>query len=120
MMLTSVLAAQAVHGVQGAQQVQTATGAFTLTWLLVALPLLSAGILLVGGRRTDSFGHVLGTLVPWTCFVIAAVMYLAMLNKPSDGRAFDQHLFSWIPAGTFTLDAGLRIDQLSMAFVLLV
>ncbi|MFL6101413.1 MAG: NADH-quinone oxidoreductase subunit L [Actinomycetales bacterium] len=119
-MLTSVLAAQAVHGVQGAQQVQTATGAFTLTWLLVALPLLSAGVLLVGGRRTDSFGHVLGTLVPWACFVIAAVMYLAMLNKPSDGRAFDQHLFSWIPAGSFTLDAGLRIDQLSMAFVLLV
>ena len=105
---------------EGAQQIQAASGAFTLTWLLVALPLLSAGILLVGGRRTDSFGHVLGTLVPWACFVIAAVMFLAMLNKPSDGRAFDQHLFTWIQAGSFSVDAGLQIDPLSMSFVLLV
>jgi NADH-quinone oxidoreductase subunit L len=102
------------------QHVQTATGAFTLTWLLVALPLLSAAILLVGGRRTDSFGHILGTIVPWVGFVIAAVMYVAMVNKPSTGRAFDQHLFNWIPAGSFSVDAGLRIDPLSMAFVLLV
>ena len=105
---------------EGAQQIQAASGAFTLTWLLVALPLLSAGILLVGGRRTDSFGHVLGTLVPWACFVIAAVMFLAMLNTPSDGRAFDQHLFTWIQAGSFSVDAGLQIDPLSMSFVLLV
>src|SRR3954454_8746106 len=105
---------------EGAQQLQQASGAFTLTWLLVALPLLSAGILLVGGRRTDSFGHVLGTIVPWIRFVFAAVMYVAMLNKPADARAFDQHLFSWIPAGSFSVDAGLRIDPLSMAFVLLV
>jgi NADH-quinone oxidoreductase subunit L len=114
MTFTTALAAE------GAQQIQAASGAFTLTWLLVALPLLSAGILLVGGRRTDSFGHVLGTLVPWACFVIAAVMFLAMVNKPSDGRSFDQHLFTWIQAGSFSVDAGLRIDTLSMAFVLLV
>ena len=114
MTLTTAFAAE------GAQQVQHATGAFTLTWLLVALPLLSAGILLVGGRRTDGWGHVLGTVVPWVGFVIAVVMYVAMVNKPADGRAFDQHLFSWIPAGSFSVDAGLRIDPLSMAFVLLV
>jgi NADH-quinone oxidoreductase subunit L len=102
------------------QDVQKASGAFTLTWLLVALPLLSAAILLLGGRRTDGWGHVLGTLVPWGGFVIAAVMYIAMLSKPAHGRTFDQHLFNWIPAGNFTLGAGLRIDQLSMAFVLLV
>jgi NADH-quinone oxidoreductase subunit L len=114
MTLTTAFAAE------GAQQVQHATGAFTLSWLLVALPLLSAGILLVGGRRTDGWGHVLGTVVPWIGFVIAVVMYVAMVNKPADGRAFDQHLFSWIPAGSFSVDAGLRIDPLSMAFVLLV
>jgi NADH-quinone oxidoreductase subunit L len=103
-----------------AQVVQKASGAFTLTWLLVALPLLSAAILLIGGRRTDSWGHVLGAVVPWIGFIFAAVMYVAMLNKPADGRAFDQHLFNWIPAGSFSVDAGLRIDPLSMAFVLLV
>ena len=30
------------------------------TWLLVALPLAGAAILLFGGRRTDPWGHLLG------------------------------------------------------------
>ena len=30
------------------------------TWLLVALPLAGAAILLFGGRRTDAWGHWLG------------------------------------------------------------
>jgi NADH-quinone oxidoreductase subunit L len=124
MISTTALVGQAAAHVAAAagqpQEVQKATGAFTLTWLLVALPLLSAAILLIGGKRTDSFGHVLGTVVPWLGFVFAAVMYVAMLSKPSDARAFDQHLFNWIPAGSFSVDAGLRIDPLSMAFVLLV
>ena len=29
-------------------------------WLLVALPLLSAAVLLLGGRRTNRWGHLLG------------------------------------------------------------
>ena len=102
---TALLGPVATHlgaAASQAQEVQKASGAFPLTWLLVALPLLSAGILLVGGRRTDSWGHVLGAVVPWIGFIFAAVMYVAMLNKPSDGRAFDQHLFNWIPAGSFS------------------
>ncbi len=84
---TALLGPVAAHvGAAAAQtqDVQKASGAFTLTWLLVALPLLSAAILLLGGRRTDRFGHVLGTLVPWVGFVIALVMYIAMLSKPSE------------------------------------
>ncbi len=37
-----------------------ASGAFSATWLLVAIPLFSALILLVGGRRTNKWGHYLG------------------------------------------------------------
>ena len=33
---------------------------FGLTWLLIALPLLGAAVLLLGGRRTDRWGHLLG------------------------------------------------------------
>jgi NADH-quinone oxidoreductase subunit L len=117
---TALFAGLNQAAVAAAPEAQKATGAFALSWLLVALPLLSAAILLIGGRRTNSFGHVLGTIVPWIGFVIAAVMYLAMLSKPSGSRVFDQHLFSWIHAGAFSVDAGLRIDPLSMAFVLLV
>ena len=30
------------------------------------------------------------------------------------------HLFNWVPAGSFNLDAGMLVDQLSVTFVLLV
>ena len=41
-----------------------ATGVFRLTWLLVALPAASAAILLLGGRRTNAWGHLLGCATP--------------------------------------------------------
>ena len=37
---------------------------------LVALPLLSSGLLLLLGRRADKWGHLLATLVSASTFVI--------------------------------------------------
>mgnify|MGYP001209374406 CR=1 FL=1 len=97
-----------------------ASGAMTLSWLLVALPLAGAAVLLLGGRRTDVWGHWLGVLASAGAFVVGLVIWLQMLGLPAEERVADLHLYSWIPAGAFTLDAGLRIDPLSMAFVMLV
>ncbi|WP_375372404.1 NADH-quinone oxidoreductase subunit L [Actinotalea sp. JY-7885] len=97
-----------------------ATGAFSYAWLLVALPLLGAAVLLLLGRRADRWGHWLGVLASASAFVVGAVLWVATLGLPAQDRVQDLHLFSWIPAGDFTLDAGLRIDPLSLTFVLLV
>ena len=97
-----------------------ATGITSLSWLLVALPLLGAALLLLGGRRTDSFGPLLATALSWASFVVGAAVFLAMLARPADARAESLHLFSWVPAGAFNVQAGLLIDPLSVAFVLLV
>jgi NADH-quinone oxidoreductase subunit L len=43
-----------------------------------------------------------------------------MLNRPTEERAATQKLFSWINVGTFNVDAGLLLDQLSICFVLLI
>ncbi|MEO7069216.1 MAG: NADH-quinone oxidoreductase subunit L [Nostocoides sp.] len=97
-----------------------ATGAAGVAWLLVALPLLGAAILLLGGRRTDKFGPALAVSLSWASFVIGAAIFFQLLGNDPEHRAFHQHLFSWIPAGGFNLDAGLLVDQLSLSFVLLV
>ena len=47
-----------------------ASGASAYAWLLVALPLLGAAILLLGGRRTDRFGPLLATGLSWASFVV--------------------------------------------------
>ena len=101
-------------------QTQSATGVFTLTWLLIGLPLLGAAVLLLGGRRTDRIGHLVGAGMSWASFVVAAVLFFALLTKPGEERGINQHLFTWVAAGSFTVDAGLLLDPLSLAFVLLV
>jgi NADH-quinone oxidoreductase subunit L len=101
-------------------QAATASGVFSLTWLLIALPLFGAAVLLLGGRRTDGFGHLLGTAMPAAAFLLGVVQFFTMLGRDSGNRAIGQHLYSWISVGRFQVSAGLLVDQLSMCFVLLI
>jgi NADH-quinone oxidoreductase subunit L len=91
-----------------------------LTWLLVALPAAGAAILLLGGRRTDPFGHLLGCAAALAAFVVGVVLLANMFGRPGDDRAIHQNLFSWVPVGGLHVDFGLQIDQLSICFVLLI
>ena len=97
-----------------------ATGVLSLGWLLIALPLLGAAVLLLGGRRTDAWGHLFGTAMPALAFVVGLLQYLALLGRDAEERSVGSHLFSWIPVGGLTVDVGLLLDPLSMCFVLLV
>ena len=97
-----------------------ATGVLSLGWLLVALPLLGAAVLLLGGRRTDRWGHWFGVAMPALAFVLGFLQYLALLGRSSDQRAVTSTLYTWIPVGSFRVDVGVLLDPLSMCFVLLV
>ncbi len=90
------------------------------TWLLVALPLAGAAVLLFGGRRTDPWGHWLGTLAALGAFAVGATLLADLLARPADDRAIHQKLFTWIPVNQFQVDFALQIDQLSICFVLLI
>ena len=86
------------------------------SWLLVAFPALGALILLVGGKRTNAWGHFLGIAA-----VVASFVYAVLLFFSADGKAtVDTKLFSWIPVGALQVDFGIRIDALSLTFVLLI
>ena len=50
----------------------------------------------------------------------AAAIVVGMLGQDPQARAGHLHLFEWVHAGGFHLDAGMLVDQLSMSFVLLV
>ena len=89
-------------------------------WLTIALPLAGAAILLLGGRRTDAWGHLLGTLAALASFVVGAVLFAGMLGRDAEHRAVHEALFSWVPVGGLQVDFGLQLDQLSMCFVLLI
>lgn len=100
--------------------IQVATGAFAYLWLLIALPLIGALILLLGGNRTNSFGPLLAVLMPATSFGFAVYLWLQMLGLPKELRSQNLVLFEWINIGSFQVPFGFQLDPLSMSFVLLI
>lgn len=95
-------------------------GIFAVAPLLVGIPLASAAILLLLGRRSDRWGHWLGVLASAAAFVVGLLTFLRLLDRPADSRVLDVRLGTWIDAGALHVDAGMRLDPLSLTFVLLV
>jgi len=95
-----------------------ATGALKLSWLLLVFPLFGAVVLLVGGRRTNRWGHLLGVAMPVAAFVYGVVAFFSLLGDTD--RSQDQHLYSWIPVADLQVNVSLLIDPLSICFVLLI
>ena len=97
-----------------------ATGLFSLAWLLIAIPLAGAGLLLVLGRFSDSWGHWLATACCLASFTIGVLLFSSMLSADEGQRAVTVHLYDWITTGSWNLGFGMLIDQLSILFVLLI
>jgi NADH-quinone oxidoreductase subunit L len=97
-----------------------ATGAQSAAWLLIAFPLAGAALLLLGGRRTNRIGHLVGVAMPLASFVYGVIIFLAMLGYPSSQRSRGLTLFTWIHVARFDVPVGLLLDQLSICFVLLI
>lgn len=99
-----------------AEQVIPASGLASSAWLLIALPAFGALVLLVGGRRTNAWGHLLGIAT-----VVASFAYgIALFFDSGSSQIQETKLFSWIDVNALTVDFGLRIDPLSITFVLLI
>ncbi|AFU02096.1 NADH-quinone oxidoreductase subunit L [Nocardia brasiliensis] len=92
----------------------------TALWLLPALPLAGAVVLLLSGRLSDKWGHLLGTAMALGSFVVAGIAFFGMLGRDGDQRAVHTDLFQWAPVAGLQVDFGLQLDQLSMCFALLI
>src|SRR6201996_9139849 len=97
-----------------------ATGVFRASWLLLAFPAFGAAVLLLGGRRTNLWGHLLAVLMSLASFVYGMIAFFALLGKTGTGRSEDLHMFSWIPVNGFQANIGILLDPLSVSFVLLI
>lgn len=102
------------------QATEGAGGAASFAWLMVAVPLVSAGILLVAGRRANAWGHWLGVLAPIVSFVVGLAVIAQLAGLAPEERVLDVQLYTWVPAGELGVDVGMRLDPLSLTFVMLV
>jgi NADH-quinone oxidoreductase subunit L len=97
-----------------------ADGVFSLLWLIIALPVLGAAVLLVGGKYTDKWGHYLGTALPIGSFVISLACFVSVLGRDDTDRQVSQHLYDWINVGGLDVGIDLLYDPLSAMFLLLI
>jgi NADH-quinone oxidoreductase subunit L len=95
-----------------------ATGVLRASWLLLAFPVFGAAVLLIGGRRTDKWGHLLGVLMSLASFAYGVIAFFTLLGETDRSR--DLHMFSWIPVAGFQANIGILLDPLSISFVLLI
>src|SRR5262245_59947944 len=97
----------------------SASGVLSWFWLLIAIPLVSGGVLLVLGRRADRWGHILGCASVGAAFVLGLIDFIS-LRGLSGARAVTIDRYQFIHVGSFTVDFGLLFDPLSGVFVLLI
>src|SRR3954469_15837683 len=101
-------------------EVGVATGTASLAWLLFVLPALGAAVLLLAGRRADRWGHWLGVATVAGAFVVGLLIFFNTLALPPELRTRELSLFRWFGVGSLQVDFGLRLDPLSLTFVLLI
>ncbi len=97
-----------------------ATGIFQFAWALIAWPLLVTAILLLAGKASNSWGHLLGVAGAVGDFVLAVVLWIQMIGTEVPNRAVKVPVTEWITIGTMSVRADLLVDQLSILFALLV
>ncbi|WP_372470440.1 NADH-quinone oxidoreductase subunit L [Saccharothrix luteola] len=97
-----------------------ASGIGSLAWLLLALPAFGALVLLVGGKRTDKWGHLLGCATVIAAFAYGVALFFDTVALSPEQRTTEVHLFDWIPVEALNVEFGLRLDPLSLTFVLLI
>ncbi|MEV5412390.1 NADH-quinone oxidoreductase subunit L [Thermopolyspora sp. NPDC052614] len=87
---------------------------------MIALPALGAAVLLLFGRFTDRWGHLLGTALSLGSFVVAVLAFAQLLGFDEAERRRQVMLYDFIPAGSLDVKTGLLIDPLSISFALLI
>ncbi|SFB17824.1 NADH-quinone oxidoreductase subunit L [Nocardioides alpinus] len=105
-----------------------AGGVFDLLWLVIALPLLGAVLLLgvapflpASLRATvDKHGHLLGTATAVASFVLSLVLFLSLLGRDAESRQVGQELWTWFETGSLSVGMDLLYDQLAALFLLLI
>lgn len=90
-------------------------------WLIPALPLTGfILILLIGRRLGEPLAGWLATGMMGGSFLATVVVFFGLLAEEAPERFFIQTIFTWVPAGNFSVDIGFLVDPLSIAMCLFI
>ena len=89
--------------------------------IIPLLPLFGAALLLIFGRRIgEPIAGWIASALMFFAFIGSVIALFALLDLPSEGRLQINEIFTWIPAGSFSVHMGTQADPLSITWLLLV
>jgi NADH-quinone oxidoreductase subunit L len=91
-----------------------------LIWLVPALPLAGAIVLMVAGKPLRRVAGGLASLLVGAAFVVSVMVLIDLLGGGPEGRTLTVKVFDWISVGSFEAPVELRVDPLSMVMALTV
>ncbi|NYI45570.1 NADH-quinone oxidoreductase subunit L [Nocardioides aromaticivorans] len=98
-----------------------ADGVLNLLWLVIALPLAGAAVLLLlGNRRSQGYGHWIGLGTISVSFLLSLVSFVTLLGRDEGDRQVAKHLWTWMEAGRLDVGFDILYDPLSALFLLLI
>ena len=83
--------------------VAEATGLASWAWLLIAVPAVSAALLLLAGRRSNAWGHWLGLAASLATACLGVGILLQVLGLPAEERVIGLPLYHWFSAGNLSI-----------------
>ena len=96
------------------------TAATVVAWRIIGLPLIGAALLLIGGRLLDSWGHWLAVVLSFASFACGLTLFIQMVGRSAADRAQTASFYTWMSLPGIQTDLSLRLDPLSIVFVLLI
>jgi NADH-quinone oxidoreductase subunit L len=93
----------------------------TAVWLIPALPLLGFMTLVVLGRKFgDPGAGIFAAGIVGLSFLSTLGVFAHLLSLPTEERAINQTLFTWISSGAFKVSIGFLADPLSITMCLFI
>jgi NADH-quinone oxidoreductase subunit L len=88
----------------------------------VIFPLVGFLVNGIFGKRLKSakLSGLIGSGAVGLSFTAAVIIFVHMVQMPSESRSFGVTLFQWVVSGSFVVNAAYQIDQLSIIMLLVV
>lgn len=71
-------------------------------------------------KASSTLTGLIATSAIFGAFVVSVLVFLQLRQMPAESRVIEQHLFSWIEVGKFSLNMDFRVDTLSTLFTLVI
>jgi NADH-quinone oxidoreductase subunit L len=91
-----------------------------LAWLIPLVPAISAGLLMIFGKRLGRLSGPIATGAVGFSAILSTLVFAFLRSQPPDARVFTHTVASWVNAGDLQANWAILIDPLAAVMLLLV